>query len=159
MSKLTALGVGNILMSDEGVGVRLLEAVRACGGDWPGDLEFVDGGAGGLNLLGVIEEAQALAVFDAADMGLSPGETRVITAEQLADDDAPDRLSLHDMPLVQTLKLCEQFTRRPATVRILAIQPKTVEFGRELSPELQAAMPSLLAAARKLLAEMLGELG
>ena len=53
MAKLTVLGIGNLLMRDDGVGVRLLEAVRNARA-WLTDVEFIDGGAGGLNLLGVI---------------------------------------------------------------------------------------------------------
>ena len=77
MSHLTVLGIGNILMRDEGVGVRLMEAVRDAR-PWPGEVEFIDGGVGGLNLLNIIEEAARLVVFDAADMGLPPGQAWVI---------------------------------------------------------------------------------
>jgi hydrogenase maturation protease len=143
MAKLTVLGLGNILMSDEGVGVRLVEAVRDAR-SWPADVEFIDGGVGGLGLMTAIEEANRLVVFDAAEMHLAPGESRVVTPGQLAAPDASARLSLHDVSFTETLRLCESFSRLPAVVRILAIQPKTVAFGRELSPDLRAAMPRLI---------------
>ncbi len=148
MANLTVLGIGNILMCDEGVGVRVLERVRDAR-EWPGDVEFVDGGAGGLNLLGVIEEAQRMIVFDAADMGLAPGEHRVVTPEQVSAD-TTGRMSMHDAPFIETLRLCEQFTRRPDRVEILAIQPKTVDYGRELSDDLSAAMDNLVRAGEEL---------
>jgi len=155
MAKLTVLGIGNVLMSDEGVGVRLLERVVAAR-DWAQDVEFIDGGVGGLNLLNVIEEAERLVVFDAADMGLSPGEFRVITPEQVADDPAAgSRLSLHELPFIETLKLCERFSRRPAVLRILAIQPKVVARGRELSRELREALGGLVEAGVGLVMESL----
>jgi len=149
VSSLTVLGLGNVLMSDEGVGVRLMEAVRDAH-DWPADVEFIDGGAGGLNLLGVIERAERLLVFDAAEMHLAPGEHRVVTPDQLTDDAPVHRLSMHDVSFTETLRLCGQFLSRPDDVTILAIQPKTVDFGRELSPELTAAMPRLADAACEL---------
>ncbi len=123
MANLTVLGIGNILMMDEGIGVRLLEAVRDARA-WPADVEFIDGGVGGLSLVAVVEEAQRLILFDAAEMRLPPGEARVIDPSQIADDQAA-LVSLHEVPFVQTLRLCEQFSRRPPTT-ILAIQPALV---------------------------------
>ena len=66
-AEVLILGVGNLLVGDEGVGVRLMEAVRDAR-PWPGEVEFIDGGVGGLNLLNIIEEAARLIVFDAADI-------------------------------------------------------------------------------------------
>ena len=148
MARLTVLGIGNVLMQDEGVGVRLLEAVQRAG--WPDDVEFVDGGVGGLNLLLVIERAERMIVFDAANMGLAAGEFRIVRPEQVVQEDASGRLSLHDMPFIETLKLCEQFSRRPGDITILAIQPKVVDYGLPLSSEIIAAMPKLTAAATEL---------
>jgi len=148
MAKLTVLGIGNILMSDDGVGVRVMEAVRDAR-EWGQDVEFIDGGAGGLGLLNVIEDAQAMIVFDAADMGLSAGQFRVITPEQ-ASADTQGRISMHDAPFLETLALCEQFFRRPEEVLILAIQPKIVDFGRGFSDELTAAFDGIVGVAEGL---------
>jgi len=153
MAELTVLGIGNILMSDDGVGVRVMEAVRDAR-EWGPDVEFIDGGAGGLGLLNVIEDAQAMVVFDAAEMGLSPGEFRVITPEQ-ASADTQGRISMHDAPFLETLALCEQFSRRPEDVVILAIQPKVVDFGREFSDELRGAFADVVAAAESLVSSKL----
>ena len=150
MESLTILGIGNILMRDEGVGVRLMEAVRDAR-TWPGEVEFIDGGVGGLNLLNIIEEAARLIVFDAADMGLPPGQARVIAPEQVMDEDATGRLSMHEAPFIETLRLCEQFSRRPPTT-ILAIQPAVIERGRELSEPILAAFDGLKRQAIELVA-------
>ena len=158
MAELTVLGIGNILMSDEGVGVRLLEAVRDSRA-WPPAIEFIDGGAGGLGLLNVIENARRLIAFDAADMRLPAGRCRVIGPEQAADEPADHFVSMHDVPFVQTLKLCRQFGGGPELVRMLVIQPKTVQFGRQLSPELTEAFPRLLASGVKLVLDTAGMAG
>jgi hydrogenase maturation protease len=154
VESLTILGIGNILMRDEGVGVHLMEAVRDAR-PWPGEVEFIDGGVGGLNLLNIIEEAQRLIVFDAADMGLPPGQARVIAPEQVMDEDATGRLSMHEVPFIETLRLCEQFSRRPPTT-ILAIQPAVIDRGRELSEGILAAFDGLKRQAIELVAAALG---
>jgi hydrogenase maturation protease len=152
MTSTTVLGLGNILMSDEGVGVRLMEAVRDSR-PWPADVEFIDGGVGGLNLLNLIEEARRLVVFDAADMALSPGDFRVLTPEQLAESPTEHRLSLHDVSFIETLGLCARFFRRPDVVKILAVQPRSIDYGRELSPQLRSALPGLIRAGAGLVVE------
>jgi len=149
MAKLTVLGIGNILMRDEGVGVRLMEAVRDSR-NWPDDVEFIDGGAGGLNLLTVIERAERLVVFDAAEMHLPAGESRVLRTDQIRDETTRERLSLHDTPFVETLRLCEQFLGAPEEVTIFAIQPAEVSHARELSPALREAFDKLAREAVQL---------
>lgn len=146
MAELTVLGIGNILMRDEGVGVRLLEAVQAAR-QWDESVEFIDGGAGGLNLLNVIERARRLVIFDAAEMQLLPGEFRVISPGQVAGDAPEHRISMHDVPVTETLELCRQFLHAPDDVRIFAVQPETVDFGRELSEPIRAAFHKLTFAA------------
>lgn len=157
MAALTVLGIGNILMRDEAVGVRLMEAVQAAR-PWPAEVEFIDGGAGGLNLINVIEDAQRMIVFDAAEMGLAPGEFRIVPPTMLAEEmDLEHRVSMHDMPFTETLRLVGRFFRRPSEVTLLAIEPKVVDFGRQMSPELTAAMPRLLEAGVALVAGAIGE--
>ncbi len=155
MAKLTVLGIGNVLMRDEGIGVRLMEAVRD-ERPWPVEVEFIDGGAGGLNLLHIIEEAHRLVVFDAADMGLEPGQARVVVPEQVIQENLDDRISLHRIPFIETLKLAQQFFRRPPT-SILAVQVQSVEYGRELSSALQAALPELAQKGIELIDRTLKE--
>lgn len=151
---ITVLGIGNILMQDEGIGVRVMESLRDSK-PWPAHVEFIDGGVGGLGLLNIIESAGRLLVIDAAQMGLPVGEFRFIRPEQIAQADAPHQLSLHDMPFVQTLDLCRQFLKAPSQVRIMAIQPGVVSQGTGLSAVLATAMGSLVQAAGQTLQELI----
>ena len=148
-AKLTVLGIGNVLMGDEGVGVRLLEAVRD-GREWPEDIEFIDGGAGGMGLLNVLEEAERLVVFDAAEMGLPPGEHRVIVPAQLHDESTEHRASMHDVPFTETLDLCARFFHAPETVKVLAVQPKTVDLGSAMTEDVKSAFDLLVRAGTEL---------
>lgn len=160
MANVTVLGIGNILMGDEGVGVRLLEAVQQARA-WPEGVEFVDGGVGGLSLLSVIEQARRLIVFDAADfgeLGLKPGIARVIRLEQadLEQEAAAGRMSLHQLPFAETLELCRRHLRAPDEVRILAIQVSSAQPGLTLSPALRASFEALTRQAVALIRESLG---
>ena len=153
--KITVLGIGNILMQDEGIGVVLMEALQGLR-DWGSDVEFIDGGAGGLSLITIIEQAQRLLVLDAADMRLHPGDWRLILPVQIVQEDSLSQLTLHHVPFGETLALCEQFFKRPPT-KIFAIQPAVVDFGRQLSPLLQEALPQLVSAAAEVMEQELKE--
>lgn len=152
--KLTVLGIGNILMRDDGIGVLVMEAVRDSR-DWDEEVEFIDGGAGGLGLMPIIESAHRLLVLDAADMGLDVGEIRVVSPEQVSNS-SQGRISLHDAPFIETWRLCKQFfTAPPAT--LLAIQAADVTYGRELSPALAAKMDELVRSVGQIVAALLAE--
>jgi hydrogenase maturation protease len=89
-------------------------------------------------------------------MNLPPGEWRVVTPRELCDLPAEHRASMHDVPFVETLTLVGRFFHRPEDVRILAIQPKAVDYGRELTPDLAAALPAIAAAGVRLVEEAAG---
>jgi hydrogenase maturation protease len=154
MADVTVLGIGNILMRDDGVGVRLMEALRESR-RWPDCVEFIDGGAGGLGLLTVIESARRLVVLDAAEMGLAPGRHRVIGERELAAQAAEHRLSLHDLSFPETLRLARLTGAGPEEMVILAIQPGVVDFGTILGDDVRAALPSLVEIAADLVEGML----
>ncbi len=157
MAKLTVLGIGSIVMQDDGVGVRLMEAVREAR-DWPEDVEFIDGGVGGLNLLNVIESAEHMLVFDSGDMNLPAGEHRIIHPRQVAEPPSAHRVSLHDVSFMETLRLCETFAQAPDDIVLLAIQPSVVDFGRHLTPPLSAALGGLTAVGVAMVADTLKRL-
>ena len=80
--KITVLGVGNILFADEGVGVRVIEALLDRY-EFPENVSLVDGGVLGLNLLGTICDVDELIVIDAVKNGKPPGITRNDEASQV----------------------------------------------------------------------------
>ena len=141
-ARLTLLGLGNELMGDDGVGVHV---VRALGEQTlPDDVELIDAGVGGLNLLNVIEQAEAILAVDAAEMNMPPGSYRWVSPEQLRDSQGPF-FSLHDTSFAETLWLAERFFARPPTT-IFAIQPASVEPRVGLSPPLAEKLSELVHA-------------
>ena len=126
------LGVGNLLLSDEGFGVhviRLLEKRYL----FPKNISVVDGGVLGLNLLGVISEADNLIIIDAVKNGEAPG-----SIYRIQGTDIPERFraknSLHQVDLLETLTLCQVLDQMPETV-IIGVEPEDIEtLSVELTP-------------------------
>jgi hydrogenase maturation protease len=122
--KILILGVGNILFSDEGLGVRVVEKLME-GYEFPENVSIEDGGVLGLNLLGVISSADHLIVVDAIRNGGNPG-----TVYRLEGEEIPRRIlaknSIHQVDLLEALTLCQALEKTPETV-ILGVEPEDIE--------------------------------
>jgi hydrogenase maturation protease len=145
MPKTLILGVGNLLMSDDGVGVRVierLEATRAL----PEGVTALDGGTCGLDLLHFLEGVDLLIVIDAANFNQPPGTIRRLEGEAvpafLAQKISPHEINLPE--LLFSAKLCGIY---PQKVVVLGVQPQTLEVGLELSPAVAVRVDELVERA------------
>lgn len=122
--QITIMGVGNILFTDEGVGVRVLEMLTEQY-DFPPNVAIVDGGVLGMNLLGTISEADHLIVIDAVRNKQKPG-----TLYRLEGEDIPQRVlaknSLHQVDLLEALTFCDALDKHPETL-IIGIEPQDIK--------------------------------
>jgi hydrogenase maturation protease len=138
------IGLGNPLRGDDGVGVRVVEELAAQ--PLPPDVEVVDGGTQGLGLVGLMEGRRRAIVVDAASVGRSPGQFVRFTLDEarLLGDEQP--LSIHAAGLGDALLLGQALGTLPDEVIIFGVQPSCVQWDRSLSPEVDAALPALIAA-------------
>ena len=156
MASILILGIGNILLKDEGVGVHVIQAMAdqiAKGTlSLSEDVELVDGGTFGIDLLDtlagrrkviVVDAVQVTAAETAGPSGIAPGAILRFTAADLQQRQTAD-LSLHQIGLFETLTMARQLGCAVGEVVILGIVPKTLESGLELSPEVAAAVPKII---------------
>jgi len=140
--QVTLIGLGNILLRDEGVGVQ---AVRALSERYeaPPGLEIVDGGTSALDLLPYIEGRDRVLFVDAVNFGKAPGYIGVLqNAEIPAFFGA--KSSLHHLGLADVLAAAQLLDSLPPEICLLGIQPHTLETGLELSETLQERLDALL---------------
>lgn len=141
------LGMGNILLEDEGLGVRALEALRDLY-DLPGTVELLDGGTTGMGLLDDIAGREHVVVLDAVQTGEPPG-----TLVALRGDEVPVyfglRVTPHQLGLADVLATLELSGDRPAHVTVLGLVPESLEMSLELSPLIRDRLSRLVAAAVK----------
>lgn len=143
MAKTVVLGIGNILLTDEGVGVRVIEALER---DYvlPPEVEVIDGGTCGMEMLEQLEDLDGLIVVDCVRCKQPPA-----TPVLLKGDDVPvffkTKLSPHQVSLSDVLASLEFTDRAPKSVAIVGMQPVSMSLGMELSPEVEARVPDLLA--------------
>ena len=141
------LGMGNILLEDEGLGIRALELLEQRY-EIPAKVELLDGGTTGMGLLDDISGRQHVLVLDAVQTGEPPG-----ALVKLAGDEVPVyfgmRISPHQMGLSDVLATLELSGEKPAAVTVLGLVPQSLEMCLELSQLISAKLDSLVNAAVK----------
>lgn len=139
---LLVLGLGNVLCSDDGVGVMAVSAL-ARGFEWPPDVEVLDGGTLGLALLPYLEEAAALILVDAIRGDAAPGSFVRLEGADVAPA-VEQRLSPHQVGVADLLDGARWLDSYPDRVVLLGLVPATIELGVGCSPAVQAAIPTLV---------------
>ena len=121
---IMVLGLGNILFTDEGFGIHVIEKLQKIY-NFPDNVSIVDGGVLGLNLLGIISQADHLIVVDAIRNNGKAG-----SLYRLEGDAIPERVraknSLHQIDFIEALTMCQALDKVPETV-ILGIEPEDIE--------------------------------
>ena len=149
--RILVLGVGNLLLGDEGVGVHALRRLETLG--WPAGVSLLDGGTGGFHLLSCFDECDALVLVDATLDDRSPGTVRVFEARRRAD--FPRSLSAHDIglrDLFDAAALLDSSARIfLVTVSVAELQPMQIE----LSAPVAAALPDVESAVAALVERLL----
>lgn len=136
------LGLGNLLLSDEGVGVHVVQRMtRRC--QIPPDVRILDGGTLGLNLLPYLQGVTHLIVVDAIDAGRPPGAVVRLAGEAIPTALA-HKVSMHQTGLQELLALSQLSGDAPAHVVLLGVQPASLEPGLELSPVIAAQLDFLV---------------
>lgn len=148
--KTLVLGIGNTLLTDEGVGVHVLGHLGAA--YLPDDVELLDGGTLSFTLAGPIEEADALVVVDAANLKSSPGTLQVFEGEAMDAFLMGNRKSsVHEVGLTDLRAIAMLAGHWPARRALVAIQPQAVDWGEEPTPAVAATIPAAAAAIRGLI--------
>ncbi len=138
---ILVLGLGNILLRDEGVGVRVVEAMEKL--DLPAEVEIFDGATAGMDLLDVVADRRKVIVIDAMDGDAEPGTVLRMAPEDLAPDDRPSA-SLHEAGFLDMWVATKRMGVSPEEVVILGVKPRHTDWGLELSPEIDELVPKIV---------------
>jgi len=156
-ARTVILGIGNPLLSDEGVGVH---AIRWLDENIDVDqknllnIDFVDGGTIGFALSGLIGDADQIVIIDAAQLHDEPGTVQVFTGEDM-DRFLGQRQSLavHEVSLLDVLSVVLLEDRLPAKRAIIGIQPASLEWGETPTEPVAKSIPEACHVAIDLVRE------
>jgi hydrogenase maturation protease len=147
------LGLGNLLLADDGVGLRLLEDLRRETGE-TGAIEFVDGGTQGLALLGYLADRRNLVILDAVGLGAPPGTVHLLDEREIEQLRARRGATAHEGNALEVLAFARLLGQAPSHVLLVGVEPAQVRTGVGLSAAVESALPRALAEARRILKEI-----
>jgi len=137
--KIVVLGIGNLLLKDEGVGIHLLNQLEH--DPLPPGVELVDGGTSTLDILPILKDAQKVIVIDAMKAGGEPGSIYRCHPQDLVPSQESS-ISLHHIDFLQALKMAKQMgdDLEDRTI-IFGVEPFQIEWEMDLSPVVQGKIP------------------
>lgn len=130
--KIGVLGIGNLLLGDEGFGVHV---IRYLENHWlfPEQVLLLDGGTAGIYMAPFLEEVDRLLVVDVVAGGGPPGAICLFSGDELRGANVQLRMSPHQLGLLEVLEICRLRDRAPAEVQFIGVVPAAIETGMELS--------------------------
>jgi len=139
--RITVLGIGNLLLKDEGIGVHLVQKLTSMVDN--AKVNIIDAGTSP-DLMSLVDgNIDKLILIDAVKAGNSPGTVYRFSPDNL-DLASTTPISLHEIGVVDSLKIMASFDRLPKSTVIIGIEPKTIDFGLELSPEVEKKLPKII---------------
>ena len=144
------LGIGNTLLSDEGIGIHVLNYLREHHPNLAG-VTYLDGGTLSFTLAGEVEEADNLIVLDAALLKAEPGTVRTFAGADMDRYLGTAKRSVHEVGLLDLLDIARLTNALPANRALVAIQPQELGWGERPSDSVAAAVPRAAAEVLALL--------
>jgi len=145
--RVVILGIGNTILSDEGVGVHAAAAL-ARDHVLPEGVQVIDGGTAGMELLEPLAGADLLVVLDAVKARRAPGSLVCLTGAEVPVF-FRSKLSPHQVSICDVLASLEFAGHAPRDLVLVGIEPQSLELGLELSPGVAARVPDMVAMARQ----------
>jgi hydrogenase maturation protease len=149
---IIVIGLGNPLMADEGIGTVLVDELSklAQTGKLPSDdIEYYDGGCGGMYLLHVIAERKKVILIDCCVMDTEPGTIRRFTPDDVTSVKQMAHLSLHEVDILKVIELAKQIGSCPDDIVIFGIEPVSITQQMHLNPPLQEQIPRYIETIAK----------
>ncbi len=150
-NKVIVIGIGNLLLMDEGIGVHTINELEKH--DLPKSIEIYDGGTGGFKLIDLMHGAARVIFIDAVETGKIPGTVTTFKSEDVHSIYHKKKYSLHDTDLMEVIKMTELLDDQPR-IEIVGIQPKTISYGTTLSKELTDSMSNIINTVRRRIEEV-----
>lgn len=145
-TELLVLGLGNVLLSDDGVGPAIISRLRDAH-VVPAGVQLLDGGTLGLSLLPYLEDAKAVILVDAIAADEAPGTLVRLEGSEVGPAVAT-RLSPHQVGVADLLEGARWHDREPARIVLLGVVPESIELGVGLSRPVLRSMPELAELVR-----------
>lgn len=148
-NEITVLGIGNIILSDEGFGVRVVEYLQK-NYTFPDNVALIDGGTLGVELTQFITGTKRLLIIDSIDGGKAAGTLFHFEGEEIRAHFS-EKLSAHEVGIQDVLTMLEVTGKPVPEVIVIGAQPYSLEAGVDLTPQMKTLLPTIADEALKIL--------
>lgn len=145
MKDTIILGIGNILLKDDGIGVHIVKKLEE--EVLPSTIELVDGGTSTLDTLGYFLEYEKVIVIDSLKAGYEPGTIYKIKPEDIKNY-KKENLSIHDVQILDVVKIANMYNKNP-NVTIFGIEPEEINFDTEMTDCMKMKIPEVIKLIKK----------
>lgn len=159
--KIVVLGIGNTLLSDDGVGIHVINELKSAQSDQrlqKANIQFLDGGTLGYLLIDRVSDADGVVIVDSANLNAAAGTVRVMNGvdvdRYLFDNPSS---SVHEVGLIDLLQMMSLNNQAPQLRALVGIQPESLGWGTEMSPAVAACIPAASEAVWKVLDNWIGQ--
>jgi hydrogenase maturation protease len=139
------IGIGNILLQDDGVGVHVIKQLE--NEMLPSTIELVDGGTSTLDMLGFFLDFKKVIVVDCLRAGLKPGTIYKIKPEDIMNY-KKENLSIHDVQILDVVKMANMMNKYPEVV-IFGIEPEKISLELEMTEIMVSKIPEIILNIKK----------
>ncbi len=139
---IAVIGLGNILLRDEGVGVHVTNTIKQ-GYTFSPYVEIIDGGTMGLDLLPLFEGRDKILIVDAVDFGREPGYVGIIKNEDIPSA-LNSKLSVHHIGLSDVLFASKLMGISPLEICLIGIQPESLDVGLDMTEEIKGKIETVI---------------
>ena len=140
--KTVILGIGNLILRDEGIGIHAIRRLQSV--ELPSGIDVVDGGTDSVDLLPYFQNYERIIVVDALRAGGEPGSIYRVTPDDIMEDEKRS-LSLHEIGLLDVLLMAKHLGGHGEVV-IIGVEPKEISCSMDLTPEVEARLPHVMDA-------------
>lgn len=144
--KIVIIGVGNLLMGDDGIGIHVVEALRHEA--LPSNVAVFSAETRAFDALEYMDGCDKAVIVDAYKKGGAPGSIYRFTFDPASEIDESFNLSMHDINFIDALRAGRGIYKLPKEIVILGIEPEVLECGLDLSFKLNDAIPNLIEAVK-----------
>ena len=145
MEGTVIIGIGNILLKDDGVGVHVIKQLE--NEKLPSTIELVDGGTSTLDMLGYFLDYERVIVVDCLRAGLKPGTIYRIKPEDIKSY-KKENLSIHDVQILDVVKMANMMDKYPEVV-IFGIEPEKIDLDLEMTETMTNKIPEMVSYIKK----------
>jgi len=140
--RVLILGIGNILLRDEGIGVHVVHQLQK--EDLPDNVEVIDGGTAALDILLSQKGVHKLVVVDAIRAGNKPGTIVKFEIPGAGFSDGQPTISLHQLGLLDALAVAEKLNCLPEEIVVVGVEPGQICLGLELTEKVARSVPEVI---------------